>query len=112
MGRTFVTGTTLSNALISRRLRLLDVGDACLQHVEATLKHAVLSDGRHLRNGPDTLRSSNISEECPPVSSSMAGWDFHYGHLEGKLIYHRVDFPLPCLITKSQMVQEKTWCCC
>ena len=46
---------TLSNALMSRRnrphrnrLRLLDVGDACLQHVEATLKHAVLSDGRHL----------------------------------------------------------------
>ena len=71
MGRTFVTGTTLSNALISRRLRLLDVGDACLQHVEATLKHAVLSDGRHLRNGPDTKRA-----------------------------YHWVDFPLPCLITR------------
>lgn len=39
------------------RLRLLDVGDPRLQHVEATLKHAVLSDGRHLavpKIGPDT----------------------------------------------------------
>ena len=63
MGRTFVTGTTLSNALISRRLRLLDVGDACLQHVEATLKHAILSDGRHLRA---------TSQKYPPVSSNVA----------------------------------------
>ena len=35
-----------------------------------------------------------------------------YGHLEGTLIYHRVDVPLPCLIIRSQMAQEKTWCCC
>jgi hypothetical protein len=25
-----------------------------------------------------------------------------YGHLEGKLIYHWVDFPLPCLITGTR----------
>jgi hypothetical protein len=30
-----------------------------------------------------------------------------YGHLEGKLIYHWVDFPLPCLIIRSQMAQGK-----
>ena len=67
MGGTFVTGTTLSNALISRRnrLRLLDVGDACLQHVEATLKHAVLSDGRHLTGDkPDTLRYHQTWLQC------------------------------------------------
>ena len=45
------------------RLRLLDVGDACLQHVEATLKHAVLSDGRHLRR-PDTLRYHQTWLQC------------------------------------------------
>ena len=45
------------------RLRLLDVGDACLQHGEATLKHAVLSDGRHLRA---------TSQKYPPVSSNVA----------------------------------------
>ena len=56
---------TLSNALISHRnrLRLLDVGDACLQHVETTLKHAVLSDGRHLHK-PDTLRYHQTWLQC------------------------------------------------
>lgn len=31
------------------RLRLLDVGHARLQHVEAAFEHAVLAQGRHLR---------------------------------------------------------------